>query len=139
MNQIRAITGSDSIQVVAHGLGALAFCMAMLAGLRGVRSAVCSQMGTDIATSKAARLKAGLHMPELLEGLDIRSLSAEVTNEERWYEKLYDRALQFTSFDHGCRSPVCRRINFLYGPIFRHENLNNASHEALVKCLGSPA
>lgn len=136
VNQIRAITGSDSIQVVAHGFGAMAFCMAMLAGLRGVRSAVCSQMGTDIATSKAARLKAGLHMPELLEALHIHSLSADVTNEERWYQKLYDRALQFTSFDHGCRSSVCRRINFLYGPICRHENLNNATHEALREMFG---
>jgi cholesterol oxidase len=51
---VRAATGAASVHVVAHGLGAMTFSMAMLAGLPGVRSAVCSQVATHLVTAPAA-------------------------------------------------------------------------------------
>ncbi|HZY43240.1 MAG TPA: GMC family oxidoreductase N-terminal domain-containing protein, partial [Anaerolineae bacterium] len=39
-------TGASSVQAVTHCYGAITFNMAMQAGLQGVRSAVCSQIGS---------------------------------------------------------------------------------------------
>jgi cholesterol oxidase len=77
-----------------------------------------------------------LHLPQLLETLGIRSLTAEAREDERWYEKLYDRALQVSGGHEPCHSAVCRRISFMYGPLYRHEMLNEATHEALPEMFG---
>ena len=43
---IRQITGAPSVPVIAHCIGSMTFLMAMMGGLQGVRSAICSQLGT---------------------------------------------------------------------------------------------
>ena len=35
-----------------------------------------------------------------------------------------------------CNSPTCRRIEFLFGPSYRHENLDKATHDALRHMFG---
>lgn len=50
--RMREVTGARTVQVVAHGTGAAAFAMAMLAGLDGVRSSVLSQLALHIDASK---------------------------------------------------------------------------------------
>src|SRR6187200_1625873 len=57
VEKVRALTGADSVQVVAHCFGATTFSCAMLAGLQGVRSAVISQISTDVIVPSGARLK----------------------------------------------------------------------------------
>lgn len=51
--KVRAVTGAESVQVLAHCFGATTFCCAMLAGLQGVRSAVISQIATDVVVPTA--------------------------------------------------------------------------------------
>ncbi|AUX45933.1 choline dehydrogenase [Sorangium cellulosum] len=48
---VRAATSAAAVQVVAHDLGAITLAMAMLSGLEGVRSAVCSQAATHLVTA----------------------------------------------------------------------------------------
>jgi cholesterol oxidase len=129
------IAGCASVQVVAHCYGAMAFTMAMLDGLQGVRSAVCSQVGAHVVVPPQAQVKAGLHVPQLLDELKVWRISAEATD-ERWYEKLYSKALAFGAFRERCGSSVCQRITFMYGPQFRHEQLNQATHDALTELYG---
>jgi cholesterol oxidase len=45
VDAVRKLTGAGSVQAVVHCFGSTTFGMAMLAGLKGVRSAVCSQAG----------------------------------------------------------------------------------------------
>ncbi len=47
--EIRRVTGAPTVDVIAHGYGAATFCMALLAGLRDVRAAVCLLAGTHFA------------------------------------------------------------------------------------------
>ena len=35
-----------------------------------------------------------------------------------------------------CYSPTCHRINFIFGPSYRHENLNQATHDAIRHMFG---
>jgi cholesterol oxidase len=54
-----------------------------------------------------------------------------------WAERLYDRALQlYPSGDEPCGLPFCRRVMFLYGEVYDHDQLNDATHEALHEVFG---
>ena len=46
--KIRELTGADSIQAVVHCFGSTTFFMAMLAGLEGISSVVCSQIALHV-------------------------------------------------------------------------------------------
>src|ERR1019366_7084322 len=63
VDTVRKITGAPDVQMVVHCWGSTTFFMAMLAGLQGVRSAVCSQIATRFVTPIATRIKTGLHVP----------------------------------------------------------------------------
>jgi cholesterol oxidase len=138
VNKVREITGAKGVQVVAHCYGSTTFLMSMLAGLEGVRSAVCSQIGTDIIVPAASEIRSGLHMPSLLKALGVKSLNAYVDTHENWLERLYDRALELYPIEaeERCRSPVCRRITFIYSPLYEHDQLNNDTHSALHEMFG---
>ncbi len=135
---ILEITDTPSVQVVAHCFGATTFTMAMLAGLDGVRSAVCSQVATHLSAPVASELKAGLHLPSVLDALGVDSLTAYVDNHADWQQRLWDAALQFAPTEAGerCNDATCHRIAFMYAPLFRHAQLNSATHEALHEMFG---
>ena len=61
--RILEATGAESIQALVHCYGATTFFMAMLAGLKGVRSAVASQIACNVVAPRLTKVKAGLHMP----------------------------------------------------------------------------
>lgn len=138
VNKVLAISGADSVQMVAHCFGATTFVMAMLAGLQGVRSAVCSQIGAHIQVGAEGKLKTGLYLPSLLEKLGIDSLDAYTDTHANWVERLYDKALRLypVSFEEKCNSPTCRRITFMYAPLYEHDQLNTATHDALHEMFG---
>jgi cholesterol oxidase len=135
---VREVTGAADVQVVAHCFGSTTFFMAMLGGLQGVRSAVASQIATNVVAPKMTRLKSGLHLPNLLEKLGIDSLTSEARKDEKWYEKLFDRALAAFPMqaEEHCTSAVCHRISFLYALLYEHDQLNTPTHEALHEMFG---
>jgi cholesterol oxidase len=136
--KVREVTGAESVQMVAHCFGSTTFFMAMLAGLQGVRSAVCSQIATDIVAPLMTRIKTGLHMPSVLGALGVDSLNAYVDTNAKWYEKLYDRALDVMpmELEERCNSATCHRITFMYSNLYEHDQLNEATHEALHEMFG---
>ncbi len=84
VDYVRKITGAETIQAVVHCYGANTFFMAMLAGLKGVRSIVCSQIATDLITSSLVSFKSGLHTAGFLKMLGIDSLTAYVDTHADW-------------------------------------------------------
>jgi cholesterol oxidase len=104
----------------------------MLGGLQGVRAAVVSQIGAHIVAPKMTRLKSGLHVPQLLDSLGVESLTTEAETHERWWEHLYDRALQLYPMqaEEHCDNAVCHRITFMYSLLYEHDQLNEATHDA---------
>ena len=138
VQKVREVTGAESVQMVAHCFGSTTFFMAMLAGLQGVRSAVSSQIATNIVAPLVTKLKSGLHVPSVLDGLGIDSLNAYVGTDAKWYEKLYDRALSLTpmQLEERCNSATCHRITFMYSNLYEHDQLNTATHDALHEMFG---
>ncbi|MGO9012365.1 MAG: alpha/beta fold hydrolase [Bryobacteraceae bacterium] len=136
--KVRELTGAPSVQMVVHCWGSTTFFMAMLAGLQGVRSAVCSQIATHIVTPTMTKIKTGLHLPSFLDALGVKSLTAYVDTHADWREHLYDAALKLypVELKEECDSPVCHRISFMYAPLYQHEQLNQLTHDTLHELFG---
>ena len=131
VDEVRRLTGSDSVQMVVHCFGSTTFVMAMLAGLQGVRSAVCSQIGPHVVAPTVTRLKSGLHVPQILKELGVKSLTTEADKHERWWDHLYDRALELYPMqaEEHCDNAVCHRITFMYSLLYEHDQLNTLTHD----------
>jgi cholesterol oxidase len=138
VEKVRALTGADSVQVIAHCFGATTFSCAMLAGLQGVRSAVISQISTDVVGPLGSRLKAGLHLPDALDDVGVEELDAYTDTHTAWKGRVLNAAARLIPAQgkQPCDSPVCHRITFMYAPLYRHEQLNEATHDALHELFG---
>jgi len=129
---VRKTASVDSIHAIVHCFGSTAFLMSMLDGLQGVASAVCSQATMHVVVPRVARLKAGLHLPEMLNAVGFESLNAYADKGEHWYEQLFDKALQLYPLpaDEACKSAVCHRISFMYALLYEHAQLDEMTHDA---------
>ncbi|MGA2549695.1 MAG: GMC oxidoreductase [Burkholderiaceae bacterium] len=132
-------TGAADVQVVSHCFGANTFFMSLMRGLPGVRSVVFSQVAGHLIAPFPNQIRAGLHLPGFLDQLGIDSLSAAVGEHPNWHDRVFDVATALNPtvlFGEECRSATCHRISFLYAPLYQHENLNEATHEALDEMFG---
>jgi len=139
--QVQQLTGQPKIQVIAHCYGGTTFTMALLAGLEGVRSAVISQISAHINAPPLVGLKAGLRTAEALETFGISSLDASPGASVGWSDHLLDAALRLypVEFEEQCSSRICRRISFMYSVLYEHDQLNDATHDALGDMFGEAA
>ncbi|HKN49810.1 MAG TPA: alpha/beta fold hydrolase, partial [Actinomycetota bacterium] len=136
--RILEATGAESIQALVHCYGATTFFMAMLAGLKGVRSAVASQIACNVVAPRLTKVKAGLHMPQVVDALGVESLTAYADANEDWPSSLFDKILKVDPVprDEHCNSAVCHRITFLYSLLYEHAQLNELTHENLHELFG---
>ncbi|PRQ06720.1 GMC oxidoreductase [Enhygromyxa salina] len=137
--EVRRVTGAPSVQMVVHCFGSTVFFMSMLSGaLEGVRAAVASQTAAHVDAAGLVRLKSGLHLPSALNALGVESLTAYTDTDARWYEKLYDKALELypVQAEERCASASCRRITFMYSLLYEHDQLNVATHDTLHELFG---
>lgn len=135
---VRQITGAKDVQMVVHCYGSTTWTMAMLNGLQGVRSAVCSQVSAHMVAPLLTKIKSGLHLPSFLDHLGIQSLTAYVDKDANWLNKLYDKAVKLTPLPYHelCNSPVCHRVTFMYSLLYQHEQLNARLHDNLHELFG---
>jgi cholesterol oxidase len=135
---IRKATQVASIQAVVHCFGSTTWFMSMLGGLEGVHSFVCSQIATHTKGRLMTTLKTGLHVPEFLDRLGIDSLNAYAGEHPGWRDRLLDIALHAypIPFKEWCHNEVCRRIAFMYAPLYKHANINDDTHDAMHEMFG---
>ncbi|MCG8454793.1 MAG: alpha/beta fold hydrolase [Holophagales bacterium] len=138
VDYVRRATGAPTIQAVVHCYGSNTFFMAMLAGMEGVRSIVCSQVATNLICPIDVRLKSGLHLPSLLDHLGVESLTAYVDANADWRSKLYDELLRLYPTRRGQdnQSPVSHRITFMYGQLYQLEQLDQRTFDNLHELFG---
>jgi cholesterol oxidase len=138
VDEVRNLTGSKGIQVIAHCYGGTTFTMAMLSGMQGVRSAVISQISAHVKTPPLLGIKAGLRASNAIEKLGITSLDASPDASAGWSDHLLDIALRLypVEFEEQCLNTVCRRITFMYSLLYEHDQLNDATHDALRELFG---
>jgi cholesterol oxidase len=134
--KVREVTGAESVQVMAHCIGSLTFLMALALGLEGVRHGVASQVTFHPRAGVLNELRSGIYAGDAIQALGIDTLSTD-RDDLSWAEKLYERALQvYPSGDEPCELPFCRRVMFMYGEVYDHDRLNDATHEHLYEVFG---
>ncbi|NDJ23211.1 hypothetical protein GS682_16525 [Nostoc sp. B(2019)] len=136
VEQVRSITGSETVQVVGHCVGSMSFLMAMLAGLKGVRSAVCSQLTTHPRAATLNEIRAGLRLASFLTVLGVETLNPDFDTHADWQDKLYDTVLRLYPTKEPYNNPVDRRILFMYGEVYKIAQLNEATHDAIHEIFG---
>lgn len=137
--KVRELTGADSVQIVAHCVASAGLFMSLLGGhLQGLRSAICSQFMPHVECTPLPTAKAALRLPALLQAFGVEVLSTEFDSEAGFADQVYDALLRLYPAEAGqlCDSPVCRRIRFMWGETFLHENLNYATHRAIHELFG---
>lgn len=131
------VTGKESVQIMAHCIGSLTMLMSLALGLQGVRHAVASAVTLHPRAGAVNELRAGVHAAQLLEKLGVDTLTTDREGDLSWSEKLYEKALAI--YPHGeepCDLPFCRRVMFMYGEVYDHDQLNDATHEHLHEAFG---
>lgn len=133
--KVRQVSGASSVQVMGHCVGSLSFLMAVLAGMTGVRSAVCSQLTLFPVAPALTDTKAAMRLASLLYAAGDHFWQTDAEAQKKM-EVALDEFMRFYPTHEGCTSAVCRRILFLYGEVFHHANLNDATHEAIHEMFG---
>ncbi len=129
------------IQVVAHCVASLSMQMALLngtadGGLRrnGLHSVVLSQSFAFMDHPVINRVKAGLHLPSVLDYVGFRPvLTADHDLRSSLPARVLDRLLYLYPSKERCREGVCRRLLLLYGEVIRHDQLDQATHDRLYE------
>jgi cholesterol oxidase len=130
-------SGADSLQIMAHCVGSLTMLMSLAQGLRGVRSAVSSQLTMHPRVAPLNKTRIGLHTASFITALGVGTLTTEIDADRGWSERLYDTLLRLYPAGHErCANAFCRRILFMYGEVYDHDQLNDATHEALHEAFG---
>jgi len=131
-------TGARKIQIVAHCVGSISLMMALLAEYldKGeLESVICSQVAADVLTADATRFKSGLYLTALMRLFGVRQITAAF-NPRSWGNWLLDHILKLYPTEERCNNPVCRRLLFIFHEIYRHDQLNSATHDALRQWFG---
>ena len=136
VKEVRRVSGADAVQVVAHCMGSMTILMAALAGMEGVRSAVCSQVTTHPVMTSFGRAKTTVRTGQILQGLGFRTIEPDA--EPTMPDRALDLLLRLAPIqrDERCSSAVCRWIFAFYGPTHRHAQLNQATHDDLGRLFG---
>lgn len=138
IEHVREQTDGRGVQVMGHCVGSVTLLMSLLSGLTGVRSAICSQFTVHVDQPGIQQLKAAIRLPDIVQGVGIDYMTPSV-NAETFGEidRVLDTFLRVTSKHETCDSPVCRRILFMYGEVYRHDQLNDATHRAIHEMFGT--
>lgn len=131
--KVRALTGSSSVQVIAHCFGATTFTMSLLAGLEGVRSAVISQISTDyVVPAFPQKLLARLRAPAMFDALGIDVVNARATTADKYWERALDWTLRLAvpmPSSERNQSATSARISALYGRLYQLDQLNRETFD----------
>ncbi|WP_344062627.1 alpha/beta fold hydrolase [Microbacterium pumilum] len=137
VQKVRAETGAESVQIMAHCVGSLTMLMSLGLGLEGVRSAVSSQLTLHPRAGALNQLRAGIFAADLIDAVGIDVLTTDIDDDPSWFERLYDKALAFyPEGDEPCDRPFCRRVAFTFGESYDHDQLNQATHEHIDEAFG---
>jgi cholesterol oxidase len=138
--EVLRLTGKPSVQFVGHCYGAMSFAMAMLNGLKGVRSAVISQIAAHADVPFfTQRMLAYLRAPDLMAAVGVKLLDARATRKRNLLSRALDDFIRFLypmHPDDRTKSITSLRIVALYGPLYRLDRLNQATLDAMPEMFG---
>lgn len=136
IERVRHDADVEDVQVVAHCVGSGTVLTSLMTGLQGVRSVVASQFTPYVDFSTKTQLKAGTHLPSVLNVMGVEGLDPDC-KEKNWLQQLSDTVLEHYPTWEQCSLDTCHRILFLYGEVFQHSNLNDDTHRQVHSMFGN--
>src|ERR1700749_3554180 len=128
---VRRETGSDSVQAMGHCVGGLSLFMAIGGGLEGLRSAHFSALAGHPIPTAGNQLRAGIRLATLFRKLGIDGLNPDY-DPAKLPARAVEALMKAVPFRHVYDTPVARRIYFIYGDVYRYENINQPTMEQAV-------
>jgi pimeloyl-ACP methyl ester carboxylesterase len=132
--KVRQESGADSVQVLAHCVGSMSFVMALAAGLKGVRSGVCSQLGAHPIPTPLNRLRCWIRLATLMKGIGVDRMTTDYT--PRLVDASLDALMRVFGGKHRNEGRVARRISFIYGDVYDNSRINAPTLEAMEGVFG---
>ncbi len=140
---VRQTTGKD-VQILAHCVASTTVLMALLYGMTGVKSVICSQNTLHPVVNWMNDLKADLGVAHLVRSLDLPKFGIDLRHKvsfrssKRQADKVIDAAVWALPMPEGeeCANPVCRRVFALWGPSYVHRQLGHETHVAMREMFG---
>jgi cholesterol oxidase len=108
----------------------------MLAGMKGVQSAICSQLTLHPVSWWTNRIKASIPLARGLRELGVRSVNVNWRHGP--LTDILDLLLRLDPIPpgEGCPIETCHRIFGLFGPSYKHAQLSPATHAAIHEMFG---
>jgi cholesterol oxidase len=131
-------TGAADVQVLAHCVGSMSLLMALLKGMKGVRSVISSALTLHPVTNWLSYLKVDLDVVRLLEKISELKCGFNIVPGDTEFEHEIDFIAWNVPVPEGeeCKNPVCHRIFTIFGPSYAHSQLNHATHTAMMDMFG---
>jgi len=132
--KIRAVTGADSVQALAHCVGSMSLLMGIGAGwVTGIRSLISSQLTLHPVTDWLNYMKADLGVASMLGEISLLDGHFDFVSQGTEADNEIDAiAYQIPVPDgQACKNPTCRRVFGVFGPSWDHRQLGHETHLAL--------
>jgi cholesterol oxidase len=136
--EVRRETGAESVQAVGHCIGGLTLFMAIGGGLEGVRSATCSALAGHPIPTPVNRLRAHVRVPTVLRMAGMPTISTDY-RPDSFQDRALERVMRALPISRMHDSPVGRRIYFIYGDVFDHERIDEATMAQEVPSFFGPS
>ena len=134
VRKVLELTGASDLKAVVHCAGSNAFFMAMAEGrLPDVSAVVSSQVALHLVVPPMSTLKARLRIADLVARMGIRYMTPGEESSQ-WPVQAGMAAVTYGHLE--CSSVYCHRLTFIYGHLYKHEQLNQATHDRLPEQFG---
>jgi len=134
IEKIRAVTGADSVQALAHCVGSMSLLMGIGAGhVTHVRSVISSQLTLHPVTDWLNYLKADLGVADMLGEISLLDGHFDFVSQGTETDNEIDAVAYQIPVPEGqaCKNPTCRRVFGVFGPSWDHRQLGHDTHLAL--------
>ncbi|KAI1005810.1 hypothetical protein K3495_g2408 [Podosphaera aphanis] len=141
---IRMEHGPEKIYTVAHCMGAVAFSSGLLDGTiptSWIKGISCSQVFMNPIWTMLNNIKflAG-YMPidKIYSLFGGRWFSCMSTKDDTYFQQLINQLLRFYPENRGeiCNNISCHRCSLIFGRLWCHRNLNEATHRQIDRFFG---
>jgi pimeloyl-ACP methyl ester carboxylesterase len=136
--EVLTTTGADDVQVMAHCMGSMGFAMALLDGLRGVRSGICSQVAMHPIGQAVLKFKTSAKVSSMLDAIGIDRMSSDYDADEL-DDRMMEAVMKHFPTREKCNNPTCHRLLFIYGEVYSHAQLNEETHQSIHEIFGRGA
>ncbi|QUL36879.1 GMC family oxidoreductase N-terminal domain-containing protein [Erythrobacter sp. JK5] len=134
VTKIRAVTGADSVQALAHCVGSMSLLMGIGAGwVSGVSSLISSQLTLHPVTDWLNYMKADLGVAGMLGEISLLDGHMDFVSQGTEADYEIDAVAYQIPVPEGqaCKNPTCRRVFGTFGPSWDHRQLGHDTHLAL--------